>query len=89
MTSDPRDVDDSDPSAEALIRHPWLVLEITSPQTLDRDTISKAAAYQSMPEIAYPSPSRQTDECCTSAGATTRGIFVDKLVIPRTESCCP
>ena len=52
-TCDPRDVDDADPLAESVVRHPWLVIEITSPQTSDRDLVSKAAAYQRFPRITH------------------------------------
>ena len=89
VTSDPRDIDDTDPAAEAIIRYPWLVLEITSPQTLDRDTVLKAAAYQGMPEIAYCVTVASDRRMLYVGGRNDKGYFRrsagdlgDRIVLP-------
>ncbi|GAC1442154.1 MAG: Uma2 family endonuclease [Vulcanimicrobiaceae bacterium] len=53
VTCDPRDLDQSGEAGEALVRHPWLVVEILSPATAADDTTYKLDAYQSIVALTH------------------------------------
>ncbi len=51
VTCDERDLRDGDERGEAVVRHPWLVIEILSPASAADDTTYKLDAYQTIPEL--------------------------------------
>ncbi len=53
ITCDARDKSALDDEGEAVIRHPWLVVEILSPATAVDDTTYKADVYQSIPDLTH------------------------------------
>lgn len=53
VTCDPRDRDAADERGEAIVRHPWLVVEILSPATAADDTTQKLDLYESIPGLTH------------------------------------
>jgi len=53
VTCDPKDKAVLDGSGEAIIRHPWLVVEILSPSTAEDDMSQKLDSYRSIPELSH------------------------------------
>ena len=87
VTCDERDIANGDEVGEAIIRHPWLVIEILSPSTASDDTTYKLDAYQSVPELTHYAviDSRRRAirvyERDADGAFTTRGP-IERLILP-------
>lgn len=53
VTCDERDRGGCDEQGEAVVRYPWLVVEILSPATAAEDTTYKLDAYQAIAELTH------------------------------------
>ena len=87
VTCDERDIAGGDEVGEAVVRHPWLVIEILSPSTAADDTTYKLDAYQSIAELTHyvviDSRRRAVRVYERDAkGAFTSQVHADRLVLP-------
>jgi Uma2 family endonuclease len=53
MTCDERDRRALDAAGEAVVEHPWLIIEILSPATAADDRTEKLDAYREIPELTH------------------------------------
>jgi len=87
VTCDERDVAGGDEVGEAVVRYPWLVIEILSPSSAGDDTTYKLDAYQSVPQLTHyvvidsRRRAMRMYERETSGGFTSRGP-VERIALP-------
>ncbi len=86
VTCDPRDRDAPDERGEAIVRHPWLVVEILSPATAADDTTQKLDLYESIPGSRTSSSSIRDAARFGTTREATPAVF-SRIVRSRACSC--